>query len=94
MIIYYNLVFFCFIADPKKTERIIIDKKEQVEFFPSRPSDSSLHMTQSALTEDQLQDESFFDYLSRLMAMISNDKNKRRFQKQLIDQVNNVIDKV
>ena len=95
IIIYYKLIIvFCFTADPKKTERIIIDKKEQVEISPSRPSDSSFQLTQSSLTGDQLQDESFFDYLSRLMGMISNDKNKRRFQNQLIDQVNDIIDKV
>ena len=48
---------------------------------------------QSANVRNQMEDQSFLNYLKRLMGMMSSPKNKRRFQKHVIDQVNNELDK-
>ena len=55
-------------------------------------NDNALNSDQSAIMRNQMQDQSFMNYLNRLIGMISSPKNKRRFQKQVIDQVNKEID--
>ena len=59
-----------------------------------RSHDNALRFDRLATAGDQMQDQSFMKYLKRLMGMISNLNNRRRFQKQIIDQVNNEIDNV
>ena len=62
------------------------------EISVSPPSENDLNSDQSAIMRNQMQDQSFLSYLTRLMGMISSPKSKRMFQKQVIDQVNKKID--
>ena len=55
-------------------------------------NENALKSDHSAIMRNQMQDQSFMNYLNRLIGMISSPKNKRRFQKQVIDQVNKEID--
>ena len=56
-------------------------------------NENALNSDQSAIMRNQMQDQSFMNYLNRLMGMMSSPKNKRRFQKHVINKVNNELDK-
>ena len=66
----------------------------QIQSSVTPLNDNFFNSDQSAIIGDQMQDQSFITYLKRLMGMLSNRKNKRRFQKQVINLVNNEIDNV
>ena len=55
-------------------------------------NENALKSDHSATMRNQMQDQSFMNYLNRLIGMISSPKNKRKFQKRVIDQVNKEID--
>ena len=68
--------------------------EESLSSILPRSHDNVVRFDRLATAEDQKQDQSFMNYLKRLMGMISNLNNKRRFQKHVIEQVNNEIDNV
>ena len=68
--------------------------EESLSSILPRSYEDVVRFDRLATAEDQKQDQSFMNYLKRLMGMISNLNNKRRFQKHVIEQVNNEIDNV